>query len=434
MPAASDLDDDSPAVWQREFTVDNVVDYARASRDLSEYIRLLHGEGFKNLVIPSRGAMPFVRAAASADWLSARQQTTPEARLARRLEHIGSPFMRKLILPFSADPTEQTQTSAAIRDYWSRVLAAIVRRDGLDPYLRFYKVLVEKLARRQWLDALDRDLPDGRFIFVDTVISGRAICEILDAFARVGLSQCHFILIVDANGTKIEGAYRRMIEELVYADRCTLINVNRMFTEDRGPGASGVWSTVYPQVLDATRNAFPWARDCYGNGTFYHAVQSAQIDVESGIGRPEYNMPVTQMMASISGAIFAALQAMQQCADARANLQSTLRGYELPGFDDMVERHRSDIMEKMRASVQRQLQSMRETMDEFGRYTPLDKRTTKALAEPRVKAIHPNAEVDVSGSHLVRVTLPEGDVTELILEAKRELSKDDDVLADDWFR
>jgi len=29
--------------------------------------------------------------------------------------------------------------------------------------------------------------------------------------------------------------------------------------------------------------------------------------------------------------------------------------------------------------------------------------------EPRVKAIHPNAEVDVSGSHLVRVTLPEGD-------------------------
>jgi hypothetical protein len=54
-----DFDDSTPAIWQREFTVENLMDYARASKELSQYVRVLDGEGFKNLVVPSRGAMPF---------------------------------------------------------------------------------------------------------------------------------------------------------------------------------------------------------------------------------------------------------------------------------------------------------------------------------------------------------------------------------------
>lgn len=433
MTVAIDLDDSTPAIWQREFTVENLMDYARASKELSEYVRVLDGEGFKNLVVPSRGAMPFIRAAKQAYMREAKSRPTFEARLAHKFEQMNSPFMRKLILPFSADPTEASQTSSAIREYWSRVLAAIVRRDGLDPYLGFYKVLVEKLAKRSWLDALDRDLPSEKFIFVDTVISGRAICEILDAFERVGLDQCYFILIADAKGDKIKPQHRKVIDNLINAKRCTLIQVSRLFTEDRGPGTSGVWSTVYPQVLESVRKTFPWAKDCYGGGTFYHMVSSAQVEPEDGIGVADYNMPITQMYASISVGVFSALLAMQDIDEAEEVLGRDGRG-QLPGFASSVATYRSRIEDKMRAGLDFQLRNMRETLEELGIYTPLDKQTTRILAEPRVKAEHPNAAVEVSSSHLVRVMLPQTEVAAFMHEAKRELAAGHDVLANDWFR
>jgi len=34
------------ALWQNEFNVDNLIDYARASKDLSDYIRVLVKEGY----------------------------------------------------------------------------------------------------------------------------------------------------------------------------------------------------------------------------------------------------------------------------------------------------------------------------------------------------------------------------------------------------
>lgn len=45
------------AIWQNDFTVDNLIDYARASRSLAAYIRVLNTDGFKHLVVPSRGAV-----------------------------------------------------------------------------------------------------------------------------------------------------------------------------------------------------------------------------------------------------------------------------------------------------------------------------------------------------------------------------------------
>ncbi|CAB3732469.1 hypothetical protein [Achromobacter kerstersii] len=428
-----DFDDSTPAVWQRELTVENLIDYATASRQLSAYIRVLNDEGYKNLVVPSRGAVPFVRAATQAYMLQSNELPTREERLAGKVDLITSPFMRKLILPFSADPSEQSQTSGAIREYWSRVLAAIIRRDGRDQYLVLYKALVEKLARRRWADALDRDLPTEKFIFVDTVISGRAICEIIAAFKKVGLDKCYFILITDDNGNKIAPKYRQVINDLTQAGRCTVIDVKRMFTEDRGPGASGVWSTVYPQVLKAVQQTFPWAKNCYGAGTFYHKVSSAQFEPNDGIGKADYNMPVTLMYSSIRTGIFTALQAMHQCDQAENYLGGEGRK-QLPNFGSLVTDYRTRIMDTMEKMLNFQLREMRETLNSLGSYSPLDKRTTKLLAGPRVKEEHPNAEVEVSSSHLVRVILPEAEVDAFVREAITELSTNRDVLADDWFR
>lgn len=425
-------DDSTPAFWQYELTVENLIDYAEASRSLSEYIRVLNYEGYKNLVVPSRGAVPFIRAARQAYMLESSEFQTREERYRQKVDLLNSPFMRQLILPFSADPNEESQTSGAIREYWSRVLAAIIKRNGQDKHLVLYKVLVEKLAKRSWTGALDRVLPTEKFIFVDTVISGRAICEIIAAFKKVGLEECHFILIADESGNKIEPRYWRVIDDLIQAQRCTLILVKRMFTEDRGPGASGVWSTVYPQVLRAVQQNFPWAEHCYGAGTFYHKVSSAQLEPKDGIGTVDYNMPVTQMYSSIKGGIFAALVAMQQCDEAKKLLEE--KGHRnLPNFDSLVADYRAHKMDTMMHLLRLELDDMRKTLGDLEKFTPLNKRTTKLLAEPRVKKEHPNAEVEVSSSHLVRVILPEAEVDAFIHEAKIELSADRDVLADDYF-
>lgn len=430
------LDETLSSVWRNDFTVDNFIDYARASRDLSSYIRVLYQEGFKHLVIPSRGAVPFINAASSAWRLEARGLPTYEERLQHKISLLDSPFLQKLVLPFSADPQDQTQTTAAIRKYWSRVLAAIVKRDGTNVHLSFYKNLVDLLAKESWHGALPRDLPGEKFLFVDTVVSGRAICEIVAAFEEVGLDQCHFLLIADGNGDYISPKYRRVIDELRFKDRCTLIPVSRLFTEDRGPAVSGVWSTVYPQLLDILREKYEWAQDSYGAGTFYHRVSSSQDVLKEGIGNPEFNMPVTRMYAAISTGIFTALGSLHEMAVINKKTKSIVStlGYDVPDLDSIIEGHRVSIEASLRSQLRFQLHYFRKDIEEMQKFSPLDKETTRLLAEPRILAIHPNAEVDVSSSHLVRVNLPNDAIEAFMRNADRELRARRDVLADDWFR
>ena len=76
----------------------------------------------------------------------------------------------------------------------------------------------------------------------------------------------------------------------------------------------------------------------------------------------------------------------------------------------------------------------REAVEEMKPYSPLDKETTRILAEPRVHEAHPDAVVTVSSSHLVRVTLPDSEISRVMLQAEREIALGKDVLDDDWFR
>ena len=120
------------ALWQTDFTVDNLIDYARASVELSAYVRVLMQDGSHHLVVPSRGSVPFIDAAGTAWRIEARSLPTMNERIQELNKLTYSPFDRELVLPFSADPQDATQTTMAIRRYWSRVLAAIVRRQGAD--------------------------------------------------------------------------------------------------------------------------------------------------------------------------------------------------------------------------------------------------------------------------------------------------------------
>jgi hypothetical protein len=71
-------------------------------------------------------------------------------------------------------------------------------------------VLVESLAKRSWLAALPSKLPTEKFIFVDTVVSGRAICEIFKAFEEPGSTS---VTLFDRRcaGAEVASRYQREI-------------------------------------------------------------------------------------------------------------------------------------------------------------------------------------------------------------------------------
>src|SRR5439155_106399 len=115
-------------------------------------------------------------------------------------EYFGPPIshIEELYLPFTADISkDQPISSTAIRLYWSRVLRSILHRDKSDIEFRFYDFL-RKRAGRLALGTTDiRGGMSGKFIFVDTVVSGQAIHEIVEGFNACGLTDCHFLLLID---------------------------------------------------------------------------------------------------------------------------------------------------------------------------------------------------------------------------------------------
>lgn len=416
---ANSKDETAEYYWTRVFTKENIVEYGQTALDLCCCLRVLFKEGYDSIVIPSRGAMPIFRAAKHAWFSEANYLVDRDSRFDSRMEILGSAIHAVTILPFSADPAEEKQTSKAIRRFWVKVLSALVRRDGQDPYLTFYKKLVQHLQGKELSQVLPRDLPSDKFIFIDTVVSGRAVDEILEAFELEGLDKCHLILLIDRNGDSIQGVYKRRIEALVAERRCTLFYLNSLWTEDRGPSVSGVWSTVYPQILTELQGRFSWSDDCYGAGSFYHKVSSAQLDVHSGIGNPDYNMPMTRLHASISVMLHLVVTTLQQ----------------LEAMTDARPEQKNTLLKKMDLSLDFHLAMLKEDLDELILLSPLEQETTLKLAEPRVHQKFPNARVAVSSSHLVRVELPRDKIEDLFTDYERAMrSHDRNALGDGWFR
>lgn len=405
--------------WTRVFTKENIIEYGRTALDLCYCLRVLFKEGYDSIVIPSRGAMPIFRAAKHAWFSEANYLPDRDSRFDSRMEILGSAIHAVTILPFSADPAEEKQTSKAIRRFWVKVLSALVRRDGQDPHLTFYEKLVQHLQGKELSQVLPRDLPSDKSIFIDTVVSGRAIDEIIEAFELEGLNQFHLILLIDRNGDSIQGVYKRRIEALVAEGRCTLFYLNSLWTEDRGPSVSGVWSTVYPQILTELKGRFSWSGDCYGAGSFYHKVSSAQLDVQSGVGNPDYNMPMTRLHASISVMLHLVVTTFQQ----------------LETMADANPEQKSTLLKKMELSLDFHLAMLKEDLDELILLSPLEQDTTLKLAEPRVLQRFPEARVTASSSHLVRVELPRGEIEDLFTDYERAMRNHDrNALGDEWFR
>lgn len=402
--------------WREIFSPDNFTDYARASREILDYIRVLWKEGFDSIVIPSRGAMPIYNCAKTAWIMESQRMPTFESRLNSRFEYIGSPVGRELVLPFSADPAkdDRTQSSKDIRHFWTKILGALVRREKNSPYLIYYKFIVEQLVKDTWNSKLPFFLPNPKFTFIDTVVSGQAICEIFEAFESEALNECHFILLLDKNGSRLKKAYKPKIEEMEASGRCTLIRIRNLFTEDRGPAVSGVWSTVYPELMTRVRENYNWAADTYGAGSYYLRVAN---ELE-GFNNAGYNLPVTVINSSIRTILTSSLRNNWSIEEMKAQnipnetIQKSIK--ENAFFDDyMVHKLLEDVSE----------------------YRPFDRKTTEKLAAPRILEKFPLGKIDVSSSHLVRVLLPDNILNQNMSILDTYLKNTSDVFdSDGYFR
>ncbi|UJS22953.1 hypothetical protein [Thiothrix winogradskyi] len=419
-------------------TSDAIFDYARASIEMSDYLRTLFMEGYDSIVIPSRGALPIYNLAQTAWDLANKQHNSLEDRIKGKFDALNSPINRELILPFSADPVDESQTSLSIRRFWTNVLSAIVRRDTKSPHLVFYRFLIEKVAKLSWAHVMPRTLPSEKFIFIDTVISGRAISEIETSFKMEGLNKCYFLLIVDQDGNKLSGKSKAMIEKLKAEDRCSIITVGNLFTEDRGPSVSGLWSTVYPEIMSSIKDRYDWSSNCYGAGSFYWKVSSS-LGLNTYFKRKDsdYNLPFTITYSTLSTAYYAAIHHILEKEEILRGKSSLLNQL----IND--QNNSQDIRQKMTLKKEAKtadtidflLLSYFDRISEFSS-SPLDKETTRMLSMPRMIELWPESEVSVSSSHLVRVMLGNDSIKKLIESFENNYLNKMDVFSDHswWFR
>lgn len=262
-----------------DLTLENLKSYADACETIALKLIDLETGGYCNMVVPSRGAAPLEHAATTYFHLVWKKSfTAPLDRLRAQQAHTWGPMINPLYLPFTADiPPEITGVdSRDIRRFWSGVLAAIVSGDHASPYFRFYGFLRSRVCRVGFPHRHESEAMGSRFVFLDTVLSGKAVHEIMDAFDEFGLNDCHFLLVADDMGNRIKPAHRRRINQMVEIGRATLVPVKKLYTEDQGPAVSGVWSVTMPEMMEVAREMNPRFRNdgAIGAGLYYHEVRA----------------------------------------------------------------------------------------------------------------------------------------------------------------
>ena len=327
-------------------TLSMVRSYAQACRHLYVYLEC-HRDEYGLLVVPSRGASPFIKGAYTHGYLEAAGREQPFKPVLRT-------EIRQLYLPFTADIEDGAAIEpSTIRDFWTRVLAAILRGETSDIALRFYAYLLSASSIPTPPPTDIRFRRDG-FLFLDTVVSGRAITDIFTSFEKHGLDNCHFILFIDASGQRLNPAYARKIREMEHAGRVSTILVESIFTEDQGPSVSGIWTITFPALIERLQTMVPELQGEVAAALYFHEVSKR---------KDGSNLAVT-----ISNGILGSL--MYSALDGR---DPTIAEYFLEEWKEHVSSSRLQ-----------------------------DRATTKAIAVPFMPRFPSVSNIEVSSSHVVR--------------------------------
>ncbi|WP_115042803.1 hypothetical protein [Xanthomonas arboricola] len=293
------LDEIERSPWNRRISLQHVKSYVEGAIELYETLVMLEDQGYEAAVFPSRGTTPFK----DLTWIVHRSEFVARRGSNRWQHDLNRPFgYRTISLPFTADaPEDVFDGSAQIRDYWVRVLSAILEKNSASAELRYYQHCVEALFGFERTHGLPLKRVGKRFVFVDTVVSGQAVCEIVSSFKTHGLEDFYLILLVDENGGKLKQHYREGIEDLARRGKAKLIYVDLLFTEDEGPAFTSTWCISAPQLVQAGYSAVTPSAKAALVGT---AISFVRVRADDTLD----NLTSTCMRASLDGTLSAAMR------------------------------------------------------------------------------------------------------------------------------
>lgn len=292
------------------FSEENILGYANACINLA--LDMPESKRFDTLIIPSRGALPIFlgmfHALPKFSWnenhkrfyegLCVQEIMQPLLPQNSRLNDcLDNNEIKVLLLPFTADlklhksELEEIEYTRKTREYWARVALSFMRSPQnrvKDPYFKvFTDLILRDIENRGKLAEAYERFPRARDLgLIDTVISGRASNDILQAFDQLSLTEdiegaspdCllpQSFLIIDENGAKLKSKFSVYLNRKKATGATNLYYMPRIVSEDEGASLEGVAAIVYPSIMEASKKLLFGNREFFvGAGSWYIAPQS----------------------------------------------------------------------------------------------------------------------------------------------------------------
>ena len=307
---------------ESEFSKENIRCYAEACRDTAwRMIEMIMDRGREpiTVLIPSRGAVPFIIGAIKAikedpeinKFVKEAFGTENFVELSSlscfdvvrdTSEASGKPLVRILLLPFTADASfyeEEVKNKKDLvgdmRRFMARVASEILFKAPqkrasreFQLYLNFLKEVEGRSGLAQFYEEFQPVKRGEPVLYIDTVISGRASGTIIDEFERLGVnigfradSQFIPFLVVDNYGLSLDPRFRRNVDQ--FSATKSVLKVPKILSEDRGAAFLGITAVIYENLITIATNSHPECGDLAPYFGAWHDVPSKDALLFKGV-------------------------------------------------------------------------------------------------------------------------------------------------------
>ena len=358
-------------------TPENILSYSSACIEVCETLMDLKDDDFKRLIIPSRGAYPFYKGALNSYGVLTKKGIE---------RHKFWSHFDLLLLPYTADWGQANieTDSNSIRKFWSKILTDSIRKKS-SPYTLFYNNLVDLVGERLTINTTNlktdkyyNNINNEKFIFIDTAISGKAICDIIESFHKFNLKDFFIILITNSDGSELKPEHRNVIEREKNLGRLKQINVKSIYSEDSSPLLNtGISSLVFPSLIERAYNEVSEFKNNGFVGAGLWFIDSASH-----------------------------LRAENPKLNGFRGILATLNSF---GISINFGKEDTHFEELVKFEVENMIENL-------GNFNLQDGNSTKELIYNRIasKTNKLEEKVDVSGSHIIRIDLHPDIITNLI--------------------
>lgn len=403
-------------------TLDSLKSYSLGAIELAKECAYQWKNGYEAMIVPSRGAAPVIEAAISFHRNHILTSMTPQSRgeFVKNTHH-RTALQRAYYMPFTADygaseiPGLDTNL---IRKFWVKCACAIMRGNLNDSHYKMFRFMRDRVITIGYHSIFEKYIRSDKIIFIDTIVSGRAVYEISSSFEEEGMNNIYYIFIVDKKGEKMKSPFKEKILELERNGRAKLIYIDDLFTEDQGPAISGIWSVVCPSLMEVAQQDIKEFNGVAGAGIYYHEVMSRRKTPEMEIlnrGLPD-NTKMTSAISKLNTVLdFGILSSLDG-----NEIFDILDIYGAPIKEDLNISRIISSSEMYSNNAQFAIESYNEHLDSVIDDLPFklfDQKSTLYLAEQKIINSSPNIiNIDVSGSHCLRANMSKDTSRQLLRE------------------